>query len=409
MPQEKRTITLEEAEKLALGQHPRIAAAGFGAQAAGSAVQQVRAGALPLASANVTAAGAERDTAIAAGTLQTSGLASRAATGVGVSQLLTDFGRTANLTGAARQRAEALQRTVAQTRAEVLLQVRQAYYAVLAGDASLKAAEARVEMQAVTLRQVRALADNKLRSTLDVSFAEVSLSEAQMALYQAENVAKASRFQLGSAMGLEGEADFQVAGVPLPPKTDDDLGALIEEAMRNRPDLSAARLSESAAQRFAAAEKRLRYPSVSAVAVLGVVPVHQRNMAGRYGSAGLSISLPLLNGGAFKARWAEAEFRALGAGKEVEALRVRIAAGVRVARLEADTAWRRLDVTARLVEQTEVALRLANARYELGLSGIVELTQAQLARTSAQIAAANAKYDYLSKLADLSYAIGALR
>lgn len=409
LPQDKPVITLEEAEARAVKRHPRIAAAGFGAQAAGSIVKQVRAAFHPLVSANVTTAGADRDTSIAAGTLQTSGLASRAATGVGASQLITDFGRTSNLADAARRRAEAQQSNVAQTRAEVLLQVKQAYYAVLASDASLKVVQARVHMQEVTLRQVRALAENNLRSTLDVSFADVSLSEAQLALYQAENTASASRAQLASAMGQEDDVEFEVVDIALPPRAGDDAPALIAEAMRNRPDLSAARLNENAAQRFAAAEKRLRYPAISAVAVLGAVPVHQKNLAGQYSAAGLNISIPFLNGGAFKARWAEAEFRAQGAGKEADALRVQIAASVRLANLEANTAWRRLDVTARLVDQTATALRLANTRYELGLSGILELTQAQLAHTSARISAATAKYDYLSRIASLSYAIGALR
>ena len=51
-------------------------------------------------------------------------------------------------------------------------------------------------MHDVTARQVRALAESNLKSTLDVSFAEVSLSEAELALYQAENAAKASRARL---------------------------------------------------------------------------------------------------------------------------------------------------------------------------------------------------------------------
>ena len=61
------------------------------------------------------------------------------------------------------------------------------------------------------------------------------------------------------------------------------------------------------------------------------------------------------------------------------------------------------------MDQAGRALRLAKARYEIGLSGILELTQAQLAQTSAQIAAANAKYDYLTRVANLNYAVGAFR
>ena len=185
---------------------PRIASAALNAQAAGTAVKQVRSAFQPLLTGNLTSVGADRDTSIAAGSLQTSGLASRAATGLGLSQLLTDFGRTSSLADSARLRAAAQDRNIATTRAQVLLQVEQAYYSVLAADAVLKVAQARLEMQRVTLRQVRALAASSLKSTLDVSFAEVSVSEAELALYQAENTAKANHALLSAAIGDEKDA-----------------------------------------------------------------------------------------------------------------------------------------------------------------------------------------------------------
>ncbi len=407
--QQPRILTLDEAEKLALKNHPRISSAAFNAQAASSVVTQVRSAFQPFVSGNVTTAGAERDTAIAAGQLQTSGLASRAATGIGVSQLITDFGRTSSLSDSARLRASAQERNIANIKAQVLLQAEQAYYSTLAADAVLKVAQARVGMLEVTLRQVRALAESNLKSTLDVSFAEVSLSESQLALYQAENAAKASRATLLAAIGETKDDQFEVKDVILPGRVADDAQTLVSEALKNRPDLSVARLNESAALRFADAEKRLRYPAVSLVGVVGVVPIHQKNFSSQYSSAGLNISIPFLNGGLLNARRAEAELRARGAEKDAEALSLQVAANVRLAWLEADTAWRRIDVTARLVDQATTTLRLANTRYEIGLSGILELTQAQFSQTSAQIAAANAKYDYLTRVANLNYAIGALR
>jgi outer membrane protein len=408
-PQGLRTITLDEAEKLALQKHPRIAAARFNAEAAKAVVPQVRSAFQPFLTGNLTTVGAERESTISAGTLQTSGVASRAATGLGVSQLVTDFGRTSNLVDSARLRASAQDWNTISTRAQVLLQVQQAYYSALAADAVLKVAEARVEMQEVILRQVRALADSHLKSTLDVSFAEVALSESQLALYQAENAAKASRTLLAAAMGEEKDEQFELADVSLPGRVADDAETLVAEALKTRPDLSVAKLNESAAKRFAEAEKKLRYPAVSLVGVYGVVPIHQKNLSSQYSAAGVNISIPFLNGGLFSARRAEAESRASGAGKEAQALSVQVASGVRIAWLESDTAWRRIDVTAKLVDQATTTLRLAKARYDIGLSGILELTQAQVSLTSAQIAAANAKYDYLTRVAQLNYAIGALR
>ena len=403
------TLTLEEAEQLAIKNHPRIASASLYAQAAGTAVKQVRSALQPLLTGNLTSVGAERDTAISAGTLQTSGLASRAATGLGFSQLLTDFGRTSTLADSARIRAAAQDRNIATTRAQVLLQVEQTYYSVLTAEEVLKVARARLEMQRLTLRQVSALAESSLRSTLDVSFAEVAVSEAELALYQAENNARANHALLSAAIGDGMDGEFAVADVPLPGPIADDAETLVREGLKNRPDLSVAKLNQSAAERFALAESKLRYPAISAVGVVGVTPIHQKNFSNQYTAAGLNISIPFLNGGLYAARRSEAEFRARGSEKDAEVLALQVAVSIRVARIEAENSWRKISVTARLVDQAAKALRLANARYEIGLSGILELTQAQFAQTSAQIVAASAKYDYLTRVANLTYARGASR
>jgi len=111
----------------------------------------------------------------------------------------------------------------------------------------------------------------------------------------------------------------------------------------------------------------------------------------------------------YSARQTEAALRAQAADKDVEDLAVRVAEQVRVAWLEANTAFRRLDVTARLVAQAEQSLRLAQTRYDNSLGSIVELNQAQLSQVSAEIAAASAKYEYQSRRAALAFVTGALR
>ena len=63
-------------------------------------------------------------------------------------------------------------------------------------------------------------------------------------------------------------------------------------------------------------------------------------------------------------------------------------------------------MTRQLLDQSNLALDLAQTRYKLGLSGIVELSQAQLAQTQAEIAYANARYAYQTALAVLSFQTG---
>jgi len=244
---------------------------------------------------------------------------------------------------------------------------------------------------------------------VDVSFAQVNESQAQLDLFRAENDARASHARLSAAMGYDRDQAFSLSDEPLPPALDPNVDALIEQAKRERPDLAALQLNKEALDRYADAERRLRNPTLSAAAVAGVAPVRDERLPESYSAAGINLNIPILNGGLFKARQEEAESRAAAASKDLQDLSLQIARDVRVAWLDANDAFRRLDVTARMVGEAKEALRLAQARYENALGSIVELNQAQLNETSAEIAAASAKYEYLSRRAVLSYAMGALR
>jgi outer membrane protein len=408
MAQPPKSLTLEQAREIALRNHPRIQSAGLIAAAANATVTQARANYYPTLAGNFTGAGAQSGTTQSAGALTTSSLYSRAASGIVVGQMLTDFGRTASLVGTAKARAAAQGRYAVNTRAQVLLEVSQAYYQALAADSVLKAAQAAVENRSLTLRQVRALAASLLKSTLDVSFAEVALSEAELQLYRAENDVQAGQARLAAALGFEASAEFALTDVALPPPLGFEPDSLIDQALKDRPDLAGLTFNRDAAYRFADAEKRLSYPSISALGTAGVLPAHDDRLRGTYSSAGVNLNIPILNGGLFAARRTEAELRAKAASSDVQDLAVLIARDVRFAWLEANTAFRRLAVTARLVAETDQALRLAQLRYDNGLGSIVELNQAQFSQTSAKIEAASAKYEYLSRRSALDYAIGAL-
>ncbi len=402
-------LTLAQAEDIALRNHPRIKSAALSAKASEAVVKETRSAYYPTVAGNFTSAGAEKDSVVAAGAIPTSSLSSRVASGIVLNQLVTDFGRTRNLSQSARLRASAQNQATADTRAQVRVEVEQAYFEALGDEAVLKAAQASVENRRLVLRQVSALAQSLLKSTLDVRFAEVAVSQAELQLYRAENEVRASRDRLFAALGTDQAQSFELVDEPLPPALAPDPEALVAEAEKDRPDLAALSLNRDAAYRFAEAEKRLNYPSISMVGFAGGIPASQVPIRDTYSAAGINVNLPILNGGLFAARRSEAALRAQAASEDVKDLTDRIARDVRVAWLESNNAFRDLDVTARLIEEANEALRLAQVRYDTGLGSIVELNQAQLSQLSAQIAAASAKYDYLRSRAVLNYAIGALR
>jgi len=242
-----------------------------------------------------------------------------------------------------------------------------------------------------------------------VSFAEVALSDAELALVHAENDVQASRARLSASLGTPQSEQFDLTDEPLPPMLEPDPEVDVAQALKQRPDLAALQLNRDATYRFSKAEKALSRPTISLIGVAGALPATDPRLHDTYSAAGVNVSVPILNGKLYSARQTEADLKAQAADKDVDDLTIQISEQVRVAWLEANTAFRRLDVTARLVAQVEQSLRLAQTRYDNGLGSIVELNQAQLSQITAEIEAAGAKYDYLSRRAALAFVMGALR
>ncbi len=407
-PPQTLKLTLKDAEALALRNHPLLQVATFEAEAANQVTREEKSAYYPTATASLTGAGAIPDSRIAAGFLNNPTIYNRYSNGLEVNQLITDFGRTSNLVASARLGAKATSESAQQTAQDVLLAVNRAYFGVLRGQAVLKVAEETVKARQILADQITTLEKNKLRSLVDVSFAEVDLAQAQLLLVQAQNNEKASYAELATALGLANPQPFDLAEEPMPPAPLADPTDLIVQALQNRPDLSSARFSHEAALRYARAERDLWMPTISATGAAGLTPAYQVPLSDRYAAAGINVNIPIFNGFLFSARHQEANLRAKAADQATRDLADRISRDVRTAWLDAGTADQRLAVTAQLLKEATLALDLAQGRYKLGLSSIVELSQAQLNLTQAQIADSSAKYDFQIQSAVLSYQIGQL-
>jgi outer membrane protein len=402
-------LTLAEAQRLALQNNPQFASARYTAAAAYQVPNEYRANYQPFLSGSFTSVGADNGSRLAAGGLNNPIVYDRVGSGLAASQLITDFGRTGNLVGMARLRAQAQDQVTERSRARILLDTSRAYFAVLRARAVLKVANQTVDARQLVAQQVAALAESKLKSTLDVSFANVNLSEAKLMQIQAENELRAAEAELARAMGLPGQGGFILSQEPIPPALPDRVDDLLSQAFQDRPELKELRLRESADQRFARAEHALYFPTVGVFGTAGFVPAGVDNVPGRYGALGLNITVPVFNGGAFKARQTAAEMAARATSSDLSDMQNRIARDVRVAWLDATTAYDRISLTRELLNQAKLGLDLAQSRYDLGLGSIVELSQAQLNFTSAQIANTSAQYDYQSLHTTVDYQVGALR
>jgi outer membrane protein len=405
------TLTRAQAEQLALKNNPRVSVSQLLALAQHQVVRETRSAELPTLDGEISAEKALDGSRISAGALATSRLITHAGAGGDFSQLITDFGKTHNLVLTQKLREQAAKAHSLATREEIVLATDQAFYDALTAQSVLRVALQTVQTRQDTQTQVNQMTQNKLKSSLDLSFANVNLSQSKLLQLDAQNNAEATMSALDAVLGLDHPVTYQLAddasqaGIPPPA----DVAPLIQSALTQRPDLQSLTFGEQSAQKFARAQWDQLLPSISAAGTAGSAPVradayYTNNW---WGGVGVNMEIPIFNGFLYSAEAKEAKYRAQADTERTRDLRDQIVRDVRMAWLQANTAYQRLSVTAELLKQANMALQLAQTRYQLGLSSIVELSQAQLQQTSAAIDSTNAQYEYRLALATLNYQTGA--
>jgi outer membrane protein len=397
-------LGVKDAETLALKNNPAISVARLSALASEQVTREVRSSLWPQAYSNLTAVDAKDNSRITSGALNNPIVYNRAAGGATVTQLITDFGHTTNLVASARFQARADEQNAAATKQDVFLAVDQAFYTALQTHAVLQVAEQTVASRQLLSDQVSALTKSKLRSDLDLSFANVNLAQAKLLYLDALNNDKASMASLSAILGFPTLETFDLVNDtdPLaPPPADVD--PLIAEAFAKRPEILSLEFQSESAEKLHRAEHDQYYPTISALGAFGDSPVRDDRIYGPYAAVGVNVEIPVFNGFLYSARSRETDLRAQATRQRLNDLRNSISRDVRTSWLAASTAFDRVSVSEQLLAEANQALDLAQTRYKLGLSSIVELSQAQLQQTQAEIGNAQAGYEYRLAVSVLRY------
>jgi outer membrane protein len=402
-------LTLAQAEQMAIRNNPQITVGKLEALAQHEITREARSAELPSATIAATAVQAEEASRIGAGSLTSSRLLQHAGVGTSVTQLIYDFGHTHNLVLSRKLAEKAANANSLATTEEIVLATDQAFYDALTAQAELNVAKQTVSTRQTTESQVGEMTRNKLKSTLDLSFADVDLSQAQLLQLDAQNNADSAFAVLDAVLGLDHDVRYNLieeTGAPQPPPPAVD--PLVQAALQQRPDLQALTYDTESAQKYARAQWDQLLPTISAAGTVGALPVHPGTyyITNWWGGVGGNINIPVFNGFLYSSEAKEAKYRAQAASENGRDLRDRIVRDVRTSWLQANNSWQRMFVTAQLVKQANLAMDLASTRYKLGLSSIVELSQAQLRQTSAQIEDTSARYQYRLALSTLNYEMG---
>jgi outer membrane protein len=404
--------SLAECITLARAQHPSIGAADAQVDAGRARVYQAGSGYLPQLSGTWSS-----DRRKSSFSSRTGGPSNPAAGGaleqstefdfhqgsVSLSQTIFDFGQSFAAIRAAQARRDSLAADADTTRTDVVLNVKQSYFGLLAARRLLAVAEETVRNDQKQLDLARGRNEVGFAPRLDVTRSEVQLASAELDRVSARNGVAVAEATLANALGIEGPLPFDIEDVLAAPGVSLDEPTALDRAYANRPELRSVLAQQRAGEQDVAQHWRELMPTVRAAATYGgsgsETPLAEEWLVGAV------VNVPIFDGGLTLARVGESKANLHSLRFEEQRLRQQIALEVRRALLDVGRAADAIAVTERAAEQSRENLELAEGRYETGVGNVIELVDAQTARTSAEADHVRALYDHQTAIATLEQAI----
>ncbi|MDE2720338.1 TolC family protein [Candidatus Palauibacter polyketidifaciens] len=288
---------------------------------------------------------------------------------------------------------------------QVIQAVKQAYSANVAALELVAVEERRVQRQADQLEFVRQQLELGRATRSDSLRSQVDLNNAQLALLNAENNARTRTFELTEVVGSEtlvgptAEAELAMAAIPF---TRDELFAMADVTA---PALQAASAAVEAAEAAVSSARSSYLPTISIGAGYGWAN-QEFPPSNRSWSIGLSGSYPLFNGFQRETQVFRARASADQARQSERAARLNISSLLDARYATAQSALAGVDLAERNVELSEESLRVVQERYQLGLATILELQDAQITLTQAEVDLVSGRFQYEAALAGIEALLG---
>jgi len=327
--------------------------------------------------------------------------------GVSASQLVYDFGQTSGRFFAAKAAADAERATEQATLLSLRLTARTVYFQTRAARALMQVAQETLDNQERHLAQIQGFYEIGTRPQIDLVQARSDRANARVQLINAENGYETNKVRLNQAMGVEGPTDFDVKDEAFPEVSGEakTIDELLDEAVKSRSELISL-LAELRSQEATLGATQGGYgPSLSIGTALTDAGTDPKSLAWNW-NAGATLTWQLFQGGATAAQVAEAHAELEGLRAQVDALRQQIRLEVDQARLAVKGTQASLDASGEAVLFARQRLRLAEGRYETGVGSVIELSDAQLALTSAEAQKVQADLNLATARAQLLQALG---
>ena len=311
---------------------------------------------------------------------------------------------------AAKLNYQAVQRDVDAAYNQLRLDVSEVFYGVLIAQEFVRVAQQSVSLVEKQLGIAEASLKAGAATDFDVLRAKVQLANAKSQRVRAKNAIITAKNAYKTVLNIPLAGDVSVKGaLEIPEKHQMpvlDLDALIEQALKNRPEVHRTQLSEHAAHKQVDIAKTRRLPDLGLFTNYQISQNERLTQMDRIWSVGLQINIPIFDGFATRAAVQQSE----SALKQVQLGGTQVEVGVefevRNAYLNLLGAQTLIDVQREAVAQAQESVRIANLQFQNGIITTVALTDTQLALAQAEVDRLQAYHDYAIGFARLEKAIG---
>ncbi|MDQ6718661.1 MAG: TolC family protein [Gemmatimonadota bacterium] len=402
-----RQLTLVDVVDLALQNNPTTRASWFQARAAADVLGSSRGRYFPTIDASANASRTKSPATLS----RPSGYQTQYGPAVSLNFLLFDFGARGGAIERAKQNLYAADFSHNATLQNVVLQAEAAYFSYMATLALLNAqrsaiAEAQANLTAADRRNKVGLA-----TIGDVLQAKTAYSQERLNLETIQGNLQAARGSLASALGLPANLPFDLAPLPMamPVGTiGQSVDSVINDALRNRPDLAAARAQAAAATAQVSVTRSAEFPALTLGGNAGRTFSRPPVFAGPSYGASLGLSFPLFNGFSRQYDVAAARAQANALSAVADQTRQNVITQVFVSYYALQTAEQRVVTADDLLASAEQSEQVAAGRYREGVGSIIDLLSAQSALANARAQQVQSRWQWYTSLAQLARDAGVL-
>jgi TolC family type I secretion outer membrane protein len=383
-------LTLQQCVDIALKNHPAINAAAGTIRQSESKIGQARAGYYPQI--NIQSGYSRIGPAP---TSLRSDPYNYYSNSLNLNQTLFDFGKTSSSVDIQTLTKQSAEADFQNTAASLVLGVKEAYYSFLKAKMSEIVAKETVNQFQQHFDVAEMFFETGKSSKIDVTSAEVNLSNARIQLISVQNALHIARVTLNKAMGLISAPEYDVEEQFYLEKISISFETALAQAYENRPDLLSTGLKKEALEKGIDLNKKGYLPVLSGNAAYGYAG--DDTSMDKSWNVGVALAFPLFSGLSTKYAVDEARANLDVARANEESLRQSVYQEVQSAWLNRREAFERIEAGRIIVRQAEENVELAKGRYETGVGNSIEITDAMIKLN-------NAKMTYITALSDFSVA-----